>query len=1011
MRIYHLLCLLLLFSQPALAEENILNLANAQFERGTERPDGWYPSDSSAVYRQDSAGESDSRFISVKGDGLSTSYWYSDEIELAPSQVYSLRFSARSLGAQGGSAISGPRFCNRDLGDLPGEWTRYTSVFTAPSSLEDMPSFLRFGQWQVLGAVAYDDLSLVPAQPIYAQSDGVELGAGEEIRDGIYFFDAPFSATSSNHSRPLKGHTCDFNTNRWVFGRSGLVEYQHAITGYPHQSAAVEISIGYYESGVLLVEARNPQSTYVEIGRMDSSGTASFAIPAALLPAESVLIRLRSASARNRTDAADPGAFQVHSYSYRAQLTGDPPPMRGTTHFAEIEQRPLLGNVTVRALGKLRPGIRDSLQIAVQSTIETAVDITAQITLQHGNAPPQNTETALHIKPGENTFSLPYQINETGTHSLRVAAEGPLPFSTHLNFYIPPLYAATPGEKVAIDLSGVQAWQIDSGWKVDQQRPVPTLTRDALYVSAAGGEREALQLVISPDHNLSEFTLLPGPLVSEKGDTLSAEHIDVFQVGYVDLAMATDAKGTADRWPDPLLPLPDSILLQADQNHPFWIRIYVPEQTPPGIYSGTIMLSSSEGDSPIPFTVEVYGFTLPHKMTCSSAMGFSFAEVIRYQRLESEADKRHVLELYLENFAQHRISPYDPAPLDPLQVRWDGTEPRFEWTAWDRAIERAVHHYGFSSFRLPIRGLGSGDYAHRRLPQLNGFDESDPRYAPALKSYLSALESHLEDNGWLDEAYVYFFDEPRPEDYPFVQQGFAKLARYAPKLRRLLTEQVEPALIGGPTIWCPLTPYFNPDEADKRQIAGDAFWWYICTLPKEPYAGLFIDRAGLELRTWLWQTWQNDIQGILIWQSNYWHSGAAYIQSQQNPYADPMSWVSSYSAPVGTRRPWGNGDGRFIYPPLAAFEPHDGPIIAGPVDSQRWEMLRDGIEDYEYFALLKRLLTERQDIAEATRKHLTSLLTVPPSVSSSLRDFSIDPAPLRQHRHALAKAIEELSGL
>ncbi len=74
-------------------------------------------------------------------------------------------------------------------------------------------------------------------------------------------------------------------------------------------------------------------------------------------------------------------------------------------------------------------------------------------------------------------------------------------------------------------------------------------------------------------------------------------------------------------------------------------------------------------------------------------------------------------------------------------------------------------------------------------------------------------------------------------------------------------------------------------------------------------------------------------------------------------------------------------------------------------------MLRDGIEDYEYFALLKRLLTERQDIAEATRKHLTSLLTVPPSVSSSLRDFSIDPAPLRQHRHALAKAIEELSGL
>ena len=116
-------------------------------------------------------------------------------------------------------------------------------------------------------------------------------------------------------------------------------------------------------------------------------------------------------------------------------------------------------------------------------------------------------------------------------------------------------------------------------------------------------------------------------------------------------------------------------------------------------------------------------------------------------------------------------------------------------------------------------------------------------------------------------------------------RGFSKLARHAPALRRLLTEQVEEALVGGPTIWCPLSSHFQPLYSPKRRERGDTYWWYICTQPKAPFAGLFIDRAGLELRTWLWQTWQRGIEGILIWQSNYWHSGAAYTHVEQNPYA------------------------------------------------------------------------------------------------------------------------------
>ena len=72
-----------------------------------------------------------------------------------------------------------------------------------------------------------------------------------------------------------------------------------------------------------------------------------------------------------------------------------------------------------------------------------------------------------------------------------------------------------------------------------------------------------------------------------------------------------------------------------------------------------------------------------------------------------------------------------------------------------------------------------------------------------------------------------------------------------------------------------------------------------------------------------------------------------------------MGWTSGYSTPDGQKRAWGNGDGRFVYPPVEAADGNPGrPILEGPVDSIRWEMLRDGIEDYEYLAILKHLIAD-----------------------------------------------------
>ena len=86
-----------------------------------------------------------------------------------------------------------------------------------------------------------------------------------------------------------------------------------------------------------------------------------------------------------------------------------------------------------------------------------------------------------------------------------------------------------------------------------------------------------------------------------------------------------------------------------------------------------------------------------------------------------------------------------------------------------------------------------------------------------------------------------------------------------------------------------------------------------------------------------------------------------------------------------------------MYPPLAARNGQQAnTVIEGPVSCIRMEMLRDGIEDYEYFAMLKRCDPRNP------------LLSVPKAVYRALDDYSADPTHMETHREKLARAIEQL---
>jgi len=261
---------------------------------------------------------------------------------------------------------------------------------------------------------------------------------------------------------------------------------------------------------------------------------------------------------------------------------------------------------------------------------------------------------------------------------------------------------------------------------------------------------------------------------------------------------------------------------------------------------------------------------------------------------------------------------------------------------------------------------------------------------------------------------VYWFDEPTEKDYEFVQKGMELIGGAAPRLKRLLTEAPVARLYDSVDIWCLPTFMLDVDVLESRKTAGDEVWWYLCTVPRAPHFALFIDHYGTELRLWSWETWKYGLEGLLVWQTVYWTSESAYPgEVVQNPWEDSMSWKSGYALPEGGREPWGNGDGRFLYPPNRRPGLDKTKRLEGPVPSIRWELLRDGIEDYEYLWLL-RAEVQRLKAAgapPASYAEAERLLEVPAEVCTSLTEFATTPEPIYAHRAKVAEAIEGLRGM
>jgi hypothetical protein len=153
----------------------------------------------------------------------------------------------------------------------------------------------------------------------------------------------------------------------------------------------------------------------------------------------------------------------------------------------------------------------------------------------------------------------------------------------------------------------------------------------------------------------------------------------------------------------------------------------------------------------------------------------------------------------------------------------------------------------------------------------------------------------------------------------------------------------------------------------------------VCISAQKPYANIWgIDFPGTDPRVVFWQCQAEEITGFLYWATDYW---------VKDPWQDPLTY------------PGGNSDGSLIY---------YGPD--GPVDSLRWETIRDGIEDYDYLQLRQTLIERSEDEGgpQDVRRRAMALLDVSP-VTRSYTDYTTSPEAIETQRERIGAMIERMT--
>ena len=283
---------------------------------------------------------------------------------------------------------------------------------------------------------------------------------------------------------------------------------------------------------------------------------------------------------------------------------------------------------TSLSFGNVNTGSSSTLSVTLTNSGDSSVTISG-VTVSGAGFSDSGVSGGTVISAGQTaTLNVSFAPSAAGSVSGSVSVAS--------NATNSPAVISLTGSGVQQSAANFPVWVMPSLSRVGQS-DAPGST-SSISLSGARGETVDSQMVVQgPSGGLTNVNLSASALAGPNGASIPASSITLYREYYLSVTGTASYGGGSNpplgsgTYPEPLIPFLDpetgaalcssSATLKAcnasvssGQNQPYWIDISVPHgasNSPTGVYSGSISISSDQGNATVPVSLTVWNFELP----------------------------------------------------------------------------------------------------------------------------------------------------------------------------------------------------------------------------------------------------------------------------------------------------------------------------------------------------------------------------------------------------------------
>lgn len=526
-----------------------------------------------------------------------------------------------------------------------------------------------------------------------------------------------------------------------------------------------------------------------------------------------------------------------------------------------------------------------------------------------------------------------------------------------------------------------------------------------ISISAARNEYESSQIMLNSDATVRLDDIKISSLVNMiTGESLSSENcvIRVPEYVYVEWNTRATPKYELDSqapamYPDPLT---DFSPFSFKGSRSIWLTCYIPTDASTGRYEGRLKLMSDDEPIYLPVELNVWNFSIPDESSMYITNWLHTSQLVKQYGVRRYTDKYwSLINLVAQDLKEHRQNVIFTR-LNIIRVnRLSDTNYTFDFKNYEKWVGIFLKH-GFKAIEAgPLFHPGSFEIvdsiSRKKIKfnksKLKKFLESD-KGKLFLSQFLTEIHNKNKELGINDMYLQHVGDEAKVEEQSLYRDIVKLVHKHMPGVPVIDATHLDSHRRTG--MMDIAVTNMHADESPVTNVLMSKWgkWWYTAGFrPRGKMPNRFIDYPLLKMRMISWLSWRYGMSGYLHYAYNWWQ-----LPEKQSPW-DKVQY-KNYSP----------GDAWVVYPPRDQS-------IRAPISSLRWEIFRDGLEDYEYFALLyksvetmRNTLASNEDTPEAVHLQLAvkqgdSLLSLLGSQLTSKTEYPRNPAKIEDIRNRLGE--------